>query len=73
MRWLTILGVVLLLLGIAGLVVRVIPVRHTEEVAKIGPLTATQTKEADYPIPTYAGVLAVLAGAILIFADRRRV
>ncbi len=73
MRWLTILGVVLLLLGIAGLVVRVIPVRHTEEVAKIGPLTATQTKEDDYPIPTYAGVLAVLAGAVLIFADRRRV
>jgi hypothetical protein len=51
----------------------VIPVRHTEEVAKIGPVTATQTKEDDYPIPTYAGVLAVLAGAILIFADRRRV
>jgi len=73
MRWLTILGVVLILLVIAGLVVRVIPVRHTEEVAKIGPVTATQTKEDDYPIPTYAGVLAVLAGAILIFADRRRV
>jgi hypothetical protein len=73
MRWLTILGVVLILLGIAGLVIRVIPIRHTEEVAKIGPLTATQTKEDNYPIPTYAGVIAVLAGAVLIFADRRRV
>ena len=73
MRWLTILGVVLILLGVAGLVIRVIPIRHTEEVAKIGPLTATQTKEDDYPIPTYAGVIAVLAGAILIFADRRRI
>jgi uncharacterized membrane protein HdeD (DUF308 family) len=73
MRWLTILGVVLILLGVAGLVIRVIPIRHTEEVAKIGPVTATQTKEDDYPIPTYAGVIAVLAGAILIFADRRRV
>ena len=72
MRALTIVGVVLILLGIAGLVVRVIPVRHTEEVAKIGPVTATQTKEDDYPIPTYAGVIAVLAGAVLIFADRRR-
>jgi hypothetical protein len=72
MRALTIVGVVLILLGIAGLVVRVIPVRHTEEVAKIGPVTATQTKEDDYPIPTYAGVVAVLAGAVLIFADRRR-
>jgi len=73
MRWLTILGVVLILLGIAGLVIRVIPIRHTEEVARIGPVTATQTKEDNYPIPTYAGVIAVLAGAVLIFADRRRV
>jgi hypothetical protein len=72
MRWLTTLGVVLMLLGIAGLVVRVIPIRHTEEVAKIGPVTATQTTETEYPIPTYAGIVAVLAGAALIFADRRR-
>jgi hypothetical protein len=72
MRWLAILGVVLILLGIAGLVVRVIPVRQTEEVAKIGPVTATQTKETDYPIPTYASVIAVLVGAALVFADRRR-
>jgi hypothetical protein len=72
MRPLAILGVVLIVLGIAGLVVRVIPIRQTEEVAKIGPVTATQTKETDYPIPTYAGIVAVLAGAALIFADRRR-
>jgi len=72
MRWLTTLGVVLILLGIAGLVVRVIPIRHTEEVAKIGPVTATQTTESEYPIPTYAGIVAVLAGAALVFADRRR-
>ena len=72
MRWLAILGVVLVLLGIAGLVVRAIPVRQTEEVAKIGPLTATQTTEREYPIPTYAGIVAVIAGAALIFLDRRR-
>jgi hypothetical protein len=53
-------------------VIRVIPVRHTEEVAKIGPVTATQTTETNYPIPTYAGVIAVLAGVALIFADRRK-
>ena len=72
MRWLAILGVALILLGIAGLVVRVIPIRHTEEVVKFGPVTATQTTEKDYPIPTYAGIVAVLAGVVLIFADRRR-
>ncbi|HLJ19243.1 MAG TPA: hypothetical protein VKU84_03550 [Stellaceae bacterium] len=72
MRPLAILGVVLILLGIAGLVFQEIPIRHTEEVAKIGPVTATQTTEKNYPIPTYAGIVAVLAGAALIFMDRRR-
>jgi hypothetical protein len=72
MRPLAILGLVLIVLGIGGLVIRVIPVRHTEEVAKIGPVTATQTTETNYPIPTYAGVIAVLAGVALIFADRRK-
>ena len=72
MRTLTILGVMLILLGIAGLVVRVIPIRHTEEVAKIGPASLSQTTESNYPIPTYAGIVAVLAGVALIFADRRR-
>jgi len=72
MRPLAILGVVLVLLGIAGLVVREIPIRHTEEVAKLGPVTATQTTQTNYPIPTYAGIVAVLAGAALIFMDRRR-
>jgi hypothetical protein len=72
MRPLAILGVVLILLGIAGLVVREIPIQHTEEVAKIGPVTATQTTEKNYAIPAYAGIVAVLAGAALIFMDRRR-
>ena len=72
MRPLAIVGVVLILLGLAGLVIRAIPIRETQEVAKIGPVTATQTTEHDYPIPTYAGIVAVLAGAALIFMDRRR-
>ena len=72
MRWLAITGVILIVLGIAGLVVRAIPIRQTEEVAKIGPVTATQVRETEYPIPTYAGVIAVLAGVALIVADRRK-
>jgi hypothetical protein len=72
MRWLAIVGVVLIVLGIAGLVIRVIPIRHTEQVAKIGPIVATQVQETDYAIPTIAGVIAVLADVALISADRRK-
>jgi len=72
MRWLMILGVVLIILGIVGLVVDYVPIRHQEEVAKIGPFTATQEKETDFIIPPYAGVIVIVVGAALIFASRRR-
>jgi hypothetical protein len=72
MRGLMIVGVVLILAGIAGLVVTVIPVHHQEQVAKIGPITATADKETDYVIPPYAGVVAIIVGAGLVFAGRVR-
>jgi len=72
MRWLPIIGVVLIVLGLAGLVVDYIPIHHREEVAKIGPLTATADKETDVIIPPYAGIIAIIAGAALVFAGRVR-
>jgi hypothetical protein len=72
MRGLLILGVVLILAGIAGLVVDYIPIHHQEQVAKIGPLTATADKETDVVIPPYAGVIVIVVGAALVFAARGR-
>jgi hypothetical protein len=72
MRGLMILGVVLILAGIAGLVVNVIPFHHQEQVAKIGPLTATADKETDVIIPPYVGVIVIVIGGALVFAGRRR-
>ncbi len=73
MRGLPLIGIVLIVLGIIGLCYNVIPFHHREEVAKIGPLTATRDKETDVYIPPIAGVIAVLAGGALIFAARRQV
>jgi hypothetical protein len=72
MRWVAILGIILILLGIAGLIFNVIPYHQTEQVAKIGPLTATQETEKQLVIPPYAAVIAVIAGAALVFAGRKR-
>ncbi|HUB97745.1 MAG TPA: hypothetical protein VL993_17610 [Stellaceae bacterium] len=73
MRVLVILGVVLILAGIAGLVFHYIPIHHTEQVAKIGPITATADKETDYTIPTYVSVIVIIVGGGLVFAGQRRV
>lgn len=72
MRGLMLVGVVLIIAGIVGLVVNVVPIHHQEQVAKIGPLTATADKETDYVIPPYVSVLVIVVGAGLAFAGTRR-
>ncbi len=72
MRGLLIVGVVLILAGVGGLLVNVIPVHHQEQVAKIGPITATKDTETDYVIPPYAGIIAIVIGAGLVFAGRKQ-
>jgi hypothetical protein len=70
-RGLVIVGVILILAGIGGLVFRFIPFHHQEQVAKIGPITATEDKETDIGIPPYAAVIVIVVGGALVFAGRR--
>lgn len=72
MRGLLIAGIILIVLGIAGLFVDHIPYHHQELVAKIGPLTATEDKETDVMIPPYAGIVVIVVGVALVFAGRHR-
>jgi hypothetical protein len=72
MRKMLIAGLVLVALGIVALAVNVIPVRHQEQVAKIGSLTVNTEKETDYVIPNYVGIIAIVAGVVLVVAGTRR-
>ena len=71
MRNLMWIGVLLIGLGIAGLVVENVSWTETEEVIDIGPLEVNAEEEHNIPIPTIAGIIAVIAGVALIFASRR--
>ena len=72
MKGILIAGIVLVVLGIAALVVNVVPIRHQEQVAKIGPLTVTSQKETDYVIPNYVGIGAIVVGVVLVVVGTRR-
>jgi hypothetical protein len=72
MKPLAIVGVLLIVLGIAGLVVPRFSYTTEEKVLEVGPLVATAEKEHSINVPDIAGVVAVLAGAALVFASRRR-
>ncbi|MDQ7250673.1 hypothetical protein [Dongia sedimenti] len=72
MKPLTIVGVLLIVLGIAGLVVGRFSYTTEEKVMEVGPIVATAEKEHSIRVPDIAGIIAVLAGGALVFASRRR-
>ncbi len=72
MKPLAIVGVLLIVLGIAGLVVPRFTFTTEEKVLEVGPIVATAEKEHAINVPDIAGIVAVIAGAALVFAARRR-
>jgi hypothetical protein len=72
MRPLVLVGVILIVLGIAGLVVANIHITERKTVLDAGPLKVTKDEEKTVPIPTIAGVVAVVAGLGLVVIGRSR-
>lgn len=71
MKPIVILGVVLIVLGIGGLVIRNVHWTETENVANIGPIHIDSEEDHNVWIPTAAGIAAVLAGLGLVVAGRK--
>ncbi|HXJ02082.1 MAG TPA: hypothetical protein VNH44_12740 [Micropepsaceae bacterium] len=72
MKNLLAVGVILVVLGIVGLVVQNVHFTETKQVVDIGPLHVNSEENHNVPIPTIAGIVAVLAGIGIIFAAQRR-
>ncbi|HVY97905.1 MAG TPA: hypothetical protein VHA35_00285 [Dongiaceae bacterium] len=72
MKALGVIGVLLILAGIAGLVVGRFTYTTDEKVLEVGPLVATAEKEHSIRIPDVAGIVAVVAGGLLVVVSRRR-
>jgi uncharacterized membrane protein len=72
MKPLMILGIVLILLGAAGLVVQGITYTTREKVVDIGGLQVTAEKEKTIPIPLIAGGVVLAGGiAVVVVASRK--
>jgi len=72
MRNMMLLGGVLVVLGIAGLIVQNVNFTETKKVVDFGPIQVTSQEKHDIPIPTIAGIVAVIAGLGLVIAARRQ-
>lgn len=71
MKSLAMVGVILILLGLAGLVFGRFSYMTDKKVIDVGPVTATVGEEHHVDVPDIAGVVAVVAGTLLVFAGRR--
>lgn len=70
-RFVIILGVILLILGVTGLVHPSFSYHKQEEVAKIGPLKATVDEEKAVEVPAAVSIVMLVSGIALILVGPR--
>ena len=70
-RPIVVIGALLIALGIAGLLIDSIQFRDKRTVIDAGPIKVTEERQHTVSIPTIAGVLAIVAGATLLFFSRQ--
>jgi nitrate reductase gamma subunit len=71
MKPIAILGVLLIAIGIAGLIITNISFTEKTVIVDAGPLKVTADQQRSIPIPSIAGVIAIVAGAGLLLYGRR--
>jgi hypothetical protein len=72
MKPILIVGIVLVIAGVAGLVTGRVSYTTKEKVLDLGPVEATAEKEHTIGIPEIAGVAALVAGIGLVVVGARR-
>jgi hypothetical protein len=72
MKSTAIIGVILIALGVIGLVAGHLDIVTQKKVIDVGPIQVSKDEHHNLPIPDIAAVIALLAGAGLVFAGSKR-
>jgi len=72
MKPLAILGLVLILAGVAALAYQGITYTKRDTVVDLGPIRATVDREKTVPLPPILGVVIVAGGVVLLIAGMRK-
>jgi drug/metabolite transporter (DMT)-like permease len=72
MRPVTVVGILLIVLGVVGLALGGFSFTRKEKVVDIGPVEATADKKESVPIPPILGAVAIVGGVVLVAAGARR-
>ena len=72
MKPITIIGVILIVLGVVALAYQGITYTTNEKVVDLGPLKVEAKREKTIPLPPLLGGLALVGGIVLVIAGSRR-
>jgi hypothetical protein len=72
MKPITIIGVILIVLGVVALAYQGITYTTNEKVVDLGPLKVEAKREKTIPLPPILGGLALVGGIVLVIAGARR-
>jgi uncharacterized membrane protein YidH (DUF202 family) len=72
MKAATIVGILLIIVGIAGLAFGGFSFTRKEKVLDLGPIQATADKTESVPVPPILGALAIVGGVVLLASSARR-
>ena len=72
MKVASLVGILLIVVGIIGLAYGGITYTRKEKVVDIGPIQATAEKHERIPLPPVVGGIALAAGVVLLLAGNRR-
>ena len=72
MRIQTVIGILLVVVGLLSLALGAISYTRREEVLDLGPVAVTTEKHERIPLPPLFGIVSVIAGAAVLVAGSRR-
>jgi hypothetical protein len=72
MRPATVIGVILIVIGIVALAYQGITYTTKEKVVDLGPLKVEANREKTIPLPPVVGVIALVGGIVLVAVSARK-
>lgn len=71
MKLMTIVGLILIVVGLVALIFNGIPYQSEEESIRLGPIKAEVERQEEIPLPRILGIVATAGGVVLLIFGRR--
>jgi hypothetical protein len=72
MKTITIVGIVLVIVGVIAIFFQGIPVSAEKDTVKLGPIEATVREEKRLPVPLGLSIAAIAGGLVLVVLGNRK-